>query len=479
MNELDIDADWWFPNNDLKFNGRLIFSQRDGGRLMLVGSQEPFILLDANSGQTDSIEQANSDKTCKRNTRQKLILGETKDREQITIIYTLEPSTTSVIKNQYSYVERSYEIDFIFIGTHFETVDDIKFENILVEYSNLPSWMTNSEMIGSTILKPNKSENKYTMEHRFGKRIDVFVDNRCSIQFLSYPDIRIDFATRNKVSNLPYVLISSIGKQTLEEYIELKNILQDFFNLINVSEVGTLRMIAEHKITDEQHEFIEKVQIFYQSSVSEKMHKKVISPHSLRIDNLDDKFAQTLKKWFELKNRIGATYDLYFGVMYNSDLYLTNRFLMLAGAAEIYMGIVSEIYMGIVSDVELQKKIERIDRIVKALSASDLNESDKDWVVTSLKGMKSLYFREKMERVYDAYSELLPKLSYVIGTRQEFARTITEYRNRLTHANVNYDDLDNETLFWLYKDLQLLLSLCIVTELGFTKNEMEDIYFVR
>ena len=234
MNELDIEADWWFPRHNIKFNGRLMFSDKDGGRLVLVGSQEPFILLDADSGQTDSIKQANSDKTCKRNTQQKLILGETKDRERITIIYTLEPSTTSVIKNQYSYVERSYEIDFIFIGTHFETVDDIKFENILVEYSNLPSWMTNSEMIGSTIMKSNKSENKYTMEHGFGKRLDVVVDNRCSIQFLSYQDIRIDFAARNKVSNLPYVLISSIGKQTLEEYIELKNILQDFLNLINV-----------------------------------------------------------------------------------------------------------------------------------------------------------------------------------------------------------------------------------------------------
>jgi hypothetical protein len=66
----------------------------------------------------------------------------------------------------------------------------------------------------------------------------------------------------------------------------------------------------------------------------------LVSPF-LRIDKGADKrsekFIEIINHWLCLKNRIPAVYYLYLGVMYNSELYISNKFLMLAEAISIYV----------------------------------------------------------------------------------------------------------------------------------------------
>lgn len=47
------------------------------------------------------------------------------------------------------------------------------------------------------------------------------------------------------------------------------------------------------------------------------------------------------------------------------------------------------------------------------------------------------------------------------------------------HGNIDYDQLNNQDLFWKYKDLQLILQLYILSELGFSINEIKDIYHIH
>jgi hypothetical protein len=201
---------------------------------------------------------------------------------------------------------------------------------------------------------------------------------------------------------------------------------------------------------------------------------KVISPYLLNYQNITKRLSEIMNRWFNLKNKTPAVYDLYFGVMYNSDLYLSNKLLMLAEAIEVYMNNISKqnLYPN------LTYKILRIDHIIKVIDQCALDDTDKEWVKTILKDKKSLSFKENLGKVYDIYHELLPRLSSVIGSKREFSSKITEYRNRLTHADIDYNQIDNEDLFWRYKDLQLILQLCVLSELGFSTNEIKDIYLI-
>lgn len=484
VEQLDTDAEWWFPGSNIKFKGKLIFDKDIGGTLTIQGSQEPFILLDTSQNYTEESkeEPTHPEKVCKREDNDKLIFGETKDKKKITLLYSLPPTGNSVSAENYSFVERKYKIKFIFMGIHFESIDDIMFESFVVEYSNLPNWIQSlsHELTGYAGIGPDRDKNRYLFEHRYGKTLDINIETKCLIQFLSYPEINIDILTAGKISHHIYAKIKSIRNKKLDEYIILKNVLQDFFNFVTTNEVRTVRMIGNHKVVYDEHELVESVEIYYRSSISERMDKvKVMKPHLLWFDDMY-RFTDTVKKWFILSDTIGATYDLYFGVMYNYYSYITNKFLMLAEALETYIGIISKRAPG----PELERKIARVDHISKILDECQLSkeygltEDDKEWVKLIIGEKKFLPFRDKMEKAYDIYCEILPDLSSVIGSKEDFARSVQKSRNRLTHGNIDYDQLETKEIFWNFKNLQLILQLCMLSELDLSMDMIKKIYLL-
>jgi hypothetical protein len=96
-----------------------------------------------------------------------------------------------------------------------------------------------------------------------------------------------------------------------------------------------------------------------------------------------------------------------------------------------------------------------------------------------MKDKRSLSFKERISKAYDLYHDLLPKLSYVIGTKEEFSSKVTELRHRLTHGNINYDELKIDELYWKQKDLQLIIQLCILSELKFSNDDIKNIYLLK
>jgi HEPN superfamily Apea-like protein len=339
----------------------------------------------------------------------------------------------------------------------------------------LDNWLSDSRLKGRTAIHPGESEGKYLVEHYFGESKDIIIDNICSIKIVSYPDINVDIVTKSTIHNHIFAKITSSGQKTVDEYIILKNIFQDFLNFVINDVVKTLRLVGNAKIKIDDHHITEHVEIFYRSSISKTMDKlNVKSPYLLNYQNIAKRFSEILNRWFDLKNKIPSAYDLYFGVMYNSDLYLSNKFLMLTEAIEIYMNYVSKQKL----DPDLTDKIARIDHICKAIDECTLNETDREWVKTILKDKKSLSFKENLRKVFDICQELFPILSSVIGSKQEFSSKIKEYRNRLTHADIDYNQLDNDELSRKCKDLQLVLQLCILSELGFSSSEIKDIYLI-
>jgi hypothetical protein len=87
--------------------------------------------------------------------------------------------------------------------------------------------------------------------------------------------------------------------------------------------------------------------------------------------------------------------------------------------------------------------------------------------------------RERITEVFEYYSQILPYLSIKIGTRETFTDKVVRIRNALTHGNLRSDEIDNTDLFWLCKDLQLLLQLCFLSQLGFSNEEIKKIYNVN
>jgi hypothetical protein len=92
---------------------------------------------------------------------------------------------------------------------------------------------------------------------------------------------------------------------------------------------------------------------------------------------------------------------------------------------------------------------------------------------------KQLSSKERLEEIYDQFGDILPSLSTKIETRNKFIRKIVDIRNDLSHGNVHPDTLnEGNELFWQYKNLQLILQLCILTKLGFDNEKIKQIYYL-
>jgi ApeA N-terminal domain 1 len=459
----------------------LIFNSKEGGKLTLYGPIESFAISDMNLPHLKETKQsAEKSNVCEREQEKILILGKSDHIEKLTLLSTPSSEERSAMRENYNFTEREFKIDFIFTDIHFEKIEDIVFESILVEYSNSCKWLTDNNLIGYIASYPHKTEPKHIIEHFYGKPIDIKIGNRCLITILSYPTIKKDFISKETINYHTYVRITSLGIKKLEDYISLNNIFQHFLNFVIADEVRTLRIVGNVKVRINNHHVIVQSQICYHSSISQAMDKLNLVTPFLPIDKgvnkRSDKFIEIINHWFGLRNKIPAVYDLYFGVMYNSELYLSNKFLMLAEAISIYGDkIVSENR----SDPALQQKMKRIDTICQAIDQSLLETADKDWVKDIMKDKRSLSYKEKIITIYEIYEVLLSKLSTVIGSKGEFSEKVKKYRNELTHGNIDYDQLNNQDLLWKYRDLQLILQLCILSELGFSINEIKDIYHIN
>jgi hypothetical protein len=93
----------------------------------------------------------------------------------------------------------------------------------------------------------------------------------------------------------------------------------------------------------------------------------VKQPYLFQYGEIKDQLSTIMRKWFDLKKRIGFAYELFFGEMYNSELYLSNKFLMLCEAIEVYHRKIME-----KSSISRKQHEETINRIIPYIENLEL-----------------------------------------------------------------------------------------------------------
>jgi hypothetical protein len=250
--------------------------------------------------------------------------------------------------------------------------------------------------------------------------------------------------------------------------MERVNQFRDFLNFVITGyDVHILNVYGSLLFNYDNHKLAKKVTLGYQYPFKQKFNKsKVLTPFLLY--NLSEIDLNILvAKWYELRERYLSAYDLFFGTMYNSYLYLQNQYLNLFSALEIYTDIRIKEDKG----KEVETKVKRVNELVGKLQKLNndckLEKEDFDWLRSILEGKKSFSEKERLNFIHKKYKDILPMLSNNIEEANKFSKSHKEIRNLLIHGHTNYSDLDVDKIFWDSKDIQLILYLCFLTELGF------------
>lgn len=218
----------------------------------------------------------------------------------------------------------------------------------------------------------------------------------------------------------------------------------------------------------------ENIDLMWKSPISSKLEKvRLEGGQFFLLKYLNERFDMVLSSWFNFKSKLPVLYELYFGVMYNSELYLSNKFLMISQALEVYHA--QKIRSSKLTIEEEQLFVKILPYIENLTGDGSITSKDIDQIKTWLRNGRFPSLRSRIMELYDKYSEIIPYLSIKIESSTCFASKVTTYRNNLTHGNISSDEIDDFDLYWTYTNLQLLLRLCILSELGLSSEEIKDV----
>jgi hypothetical protein len=434
---------WWIPGREKLF-GSLTFDENKGG-LLSVNGRFP----DMSPVEKDRFNYP-------------IILGESDDGETFTL-------RNCSLRKTYPYMKISTKsevnVDTIIIGHQFQTVQSIQFEKFSVVLSNI-------DRVISPVAKP-------VSFHKKALILELPIKDTCVIRFFAETSVLKNTTfprTTMKVDT--DIEIISTKEKTFEKYQEIYNKILDFFNFFIRDEVDFVSLRGTYKeVTRGSDDFAnsKEVTILYRYPQLVELNKPVNNINFY----IENKYClwipQLLSRWFQihLTNRFESVFNLYFAVMLgSSDLFMEFQFLALAQALEVYHCLT----IGNASVYRIAR-IPEAEKIRKIISEHLAEKSN--WVEEMLSSSVRPSLRERLMELFEKYHDFC--YTYLkFNKKEELVQRIKDNRDYFTHwgTRLKKKSVTDDDLYWLMKDTQFILRLCLLSELGFDMNGLRLIFCV-
>lgn len=435
MEEIEYRGEWWIPDPetdewvpedaDDRTAGVLEFDPDNGGELDLIGTLtgigEPPKEID-------------------------IIHGQVTNGEFVTLRDCfLSQSGTSIsgttMRNQTAHIGQ------VFSNGLFEGGEP-EFTELKLTYPLLEMWTR-----ADTVVQQMPPE----YDH-FGAQIE---SREPVIAKLDDAEVKLSIANKTKNHEWKGVEITQTAQLTIipDEELTFSEYLNDYvrhiqhFLCLAVGEPVNPDTITGCNPSNDENKDKHKVDIAYQVphllEVPEKKH-----PNKVLFSLKDIEFEHALQQWFENANGAQTLHNLYFGTVYNGDMFEENRFLSLAIAIEGYQSY-------LFPDHRLMAKSQYDDLHDDVMDTipDDSPVRDRiDGLLNSIGNHPSL--RNQIEMVFNEYDDILPEIIDV----DDIAKRTTDNRHYLAHALE--DGSDSATLGSLARTLQVVIEAFLLDAIG-------------
>ncbi|MGE5579235.1 MAG: HEPN domain-containing protein [Bacillota bacterium] len=183
---------------------------------------------------------------------------------------------------------------------------------------------------------------------------------------------------------------------------------------------------------------------------------------NLPLSGLGTRAAKVFENWLINYEQYQPVYDLYFGTLYQSGMYITQEFLSLVQALEIY-------HRRFVSN-EVVPNEEHVARLEKVLCAVPRNL--RKWVMGCLKYSNEPRLAQRLSQVFQAQSSIFKGDNDVA-----LAERIADTRNYLVHYDPKLEKkaLSDQELLKVSARLRLALETVILGQLGFSNEDISEL----
>jgi hypothetical protein len=373
----------------------------------------------------------------------------------------------------HGFVTEQFAPSMILRGAHYASGEEVMFDEMSVRYTQLDAWVATTGITWSALTEE---------ERPVGFNIAFRPPDPVKVQ-LSDAALEVDFSSTFKTGEplRPEVTLRQRAAFVLrfDEDVSLERLLDLTLQLRNFVALGVGRPVTPVAIagfvlppTAEPDSFTGlearklRIDLFYR--LGQLPEVKDVHPWEMLFTLADarERLPQLLESWFSKQDLLRPVVDLYFGAIYNRAAFLEQQFLSLIQAIET-------LHRRISAETELPPP-EHEHRLEEILSATPSKHHD--WLSGKLKYSNELTLRKRLSDVLGRCPEIVGKLV----KKKRFIHQVHTARNYLTH----YDPaLEAEApkgldLYPLRVQLQALVEMCLLLELGFDCQEI-DAFFER
>jgi len=452
---------WWLPEQpERSVAGVLKFSQDDAALELIGHLPREDLARDPASGEVQvSIGPESRDR----------ILGLSTDGKR----FTLDQCHSTGFNLAFpGIMTERFVPSLILEGHHYEPGELVVFDELLVRYTQLDAWVATSGFT-STPMPPNEHGKMAGIDLSFRLPPPVTVALQSATAQVTFSSTTNHTATEVSVTQLAAFRLRFQEPQPVEAALEFGYQLRNFVAL-GVGRPVTPLAISGFVLPPPDAEpdaFTGaparklKINLFYR--LSHVPVVKELHPAQMLFSLADagDRFGELLQSWFAKQEVLRPVFDLYFGAIYNRHAFLEQRFLSLMQAIETYHRRTST-----ETDLSPAEHARRLDEILQATPGQY-----RQWLARKLEYSNELVLRRRLDDVIKRCPQVVMRL---IDKKRAFVHRVGTARNYFTHYNPELADeapkgLD---LYPLAMQLQALIEMCLLLELGFDCDEIDGLF---
>lgn len=318
MEEFEYHGIWWLPEQpDRKVSGTLRFYPVDNTSLDLVGSFKDVTELNV-------FQQPN------------IILGLTSDGKKVTLYECYESKSSLSMPG---FLKTSFIVSVVFLGHHFERKENIVFDSLSLNYSHLDEWVGISGFQQKLDTNSEGHLSRLEISYSYPQKVEAQLkDFTISVD---YQFAMSGALSEFKLKQTTFLKIETPEPTHFGDCMDTCYHVQNFLSLAVRRAVYPLSIKAKTRgcqtVLSNGKVILNDILIFYPirgPSISAKQLSRYDMLFSFQDISAD--FEKCFKNWFAKLETLKPVYDLYFGTLYNSSMYLQHEFLSLVQAIETY-----------------------------------------------------------------------------------------------------------------------------------------------
>jgi hypothetical protein len=446
LEDLKHIGEWYLPNTDKKVIGVLTYNSSRGIELELFGD-----LIDRKEFKTPTTD---------------IILGISNSGKKITLYDCFETNRTT---NSFGKTTSKFVSQYLFIGNHFESEDELVFDSIYSRLYNLDDWM---KIYGFKLFDSSFNDKTTQLEYSRPDSIDFKISQTLTgkINFTYIPPF-IEQTNKITIEQKSEFYIKS--KQT-ENFKDLLSKFSHFQNFITFStfkpSYPILLKLSNSSITRNNRNIKSEIPLiidfYYRHSYL--INRKDNYKHNIFLFDYQDiksNFQTIIEKWYEIEKSIKPITSILIDSFYSKGVFDENSFLNVVQGIETFHRRFRK--NKIIGEIAHQKRKREV--------LSNLPIEHQDWIKSILNFSNEPTLHMRIDEIL---SELdIQTIKNIIKDKEQFIRDVKNSRNYYTHYDKKLEKKAKKTseLFQLKEKLKVILLAIVLKETGLEKTQIEKL----